>query len=322
MLMKRLISFIDSRKKVILQVSFGMLFILLGVFFLKQQRAEMSNVREALIQANPLWLWSGVLLLFGFVLVQGLMYVYSFRAIHQKIGLFSGTLLYLKRNLISVFLPAGMLTNMAFFNKEVERKEGVSKTQIYFASSIFSFCSIATGILLGLPALVWLYFKSSLSNDLVYGFVLSILLIAGVAYLIFNLVRKGKIYRFLERKVPFVFQLINDLKNQTFDSRYFWLVVGLSLAIELIGIVHLFMAAKAVGASPTVELAVVGYSIVVLILSSSPFLRGKDAIEVALTYALTVFGFDTTSSISTALIFRFFEFWEWFRCLELMKHIT
>jgi phosphatidylglycerol lysyltransferase len=82
------------------------------------------------------------------------------------------------------------------------------------------------------------------------------------------------------------------------------------------------MAAKAVGASPTVELAVVGYSIVVLILSSSPFLRGKDAIEVALTYALTVFGFDTTSSISTALIFRFFEFWEWFRCLELMKHIT
>ena len=42
---------------------------------------------------------------------------------------------------------------------------------------------------------------------------------------------------------------------------------------------------------------------------SSPFLRGIGVIEVALTYALTLFGFTTVAAIAIAFLFRFFEFW-------------
>ena len=80
-----------------------------------------------------------LLLVAVFVAIQGLMYVYSFRAIGRQIGLATASALYLKRNLVSIFLPAGMLTNMFFFNEELERKginheflvqEGVAHTTI------------------------------------------------------------------------------------------------------------------------------------------------------------------------------------------------
>jgi phosphatidylglycerol lysyltransferase len=61
------------------------------------------------------------------------MYVYAFRAVHSAISIKDGVKLFLKRNLISVFLPGGGVTSLAFFNQEIERK-GISKTRINFAS--------------------------------------------------------------------------------------------------------------------------------------------------------------------------------------------
>ncbi len=86
-------------------------------------------------------------------------------------------------------------------------------------------------------------------------------------------------------------------------------VVGIGVTTVLIGIAHLYIATAALGSSPSVELAVVGYGIVLLLLMSSPFLRGIGAIEVALVFALSQFGFGAVLGLSIALLFRFFEFW-------------
>lgn len=309
--MNKVKALFQTQKKIVFQIAFSLLFVALGIFFLQQERSEIFNVKEALLHTNAYWLSTGILLIFLFVLVQGLMYVFSFKAIHKKIGVVTGVILYLKRNLISVFLPAGMLTNMAFFNTEVERKENVDKSEIYIASTIFSLSSILTGILFGIPALVWLYFKSSLSNDLLVGFGILVALVLLVIGLIDDLIKKGRVYRYIEEHVPFIFQVINDFKSreQTFSKKHLITVVLLSLVIELIGVAHLYIAVNAVGGIPTLAMALVGYSIVVLILSSSPFLRGIGAIEVALSFALTVFGFGTAEAISIVFVFRFFEFW-------------
>lgn len=301
--------FFQTQKKVLIQIAFGLLFVALGLFFIRQQQSEMSSVKTAILQANQSWLGVGVLFLFLFTIIQGLMYVFSFNAINQKISFKTGIILFLKRNFISVFLPAGMLTNMAFFNHEVEKKENVTKTQIYFASSIFSFCSIVTGILTGLPGLIWLFFRSNLSDDLILGFGVSLLFLGAIGYVIFDLFNKGRLYHLLENRVPIIFQIISDFRNQNFIRIYFWRVLILSLLIEIIGIIHLYIAIKAVGGVTSLEIALIGYSIVVLILSSSPFLRGMGAIEVALTYALTLFGLETSIAISAAFVFRFYEFW-------------
>ncbi len=308
-MMKQAGVFLRQQKKTLFQVISGLFFIGLAIYFISQQHTEIEQVKGALIKADPLWIASGFFLILVFILVQGLMYVYSFKAIQQKIGLQTGVSLYLKRNLVSVFLPAGMLTNMAFFNREVEKRENVTRSQIYFASSIFSLCSIGTGILLGVPALVWLYLKSSLSNDIIYGFALSMVLLLLLVYVILSITRKGRVYKMITQRFPSLVRLIQDLRSQPFRQYYFWMVILLSLVIEVIGIAHLYFAVEAVGGQATLAMSVIGFSIVVLILSSSPFLRGIGAIEVALGYVLTLFGLSATLAITSAFIFRFFQFW-------------
>ena len=178
--MKRFINSVIQNQRIILQIAIGLLFVGLGIFFFRHEIGELSNVRKTLASANPLWVIWGLLLIVAFVFVQGMMYQQSFRAIHERIQLRTGINLYLKRNLISVFLPAGMLTNMLFFNESVEQKDGVSKTQIYFASSIFSICSILSGIVVGIPALVWLFLKQQVSGRMIVGILMVALLLGNL----------------------------------------------------------------------------------------------------------------------------------------------
>lgn len=269
----------------------------------------MSKVKDALLAADPVWVVWGLILLGIFILVQGLMYQQSFKAIHERIRLSTGIGLYLKRNLISVFLPAGLLTNMLFFNKSVEQKDGVNKIQIYFASSIFSFCSILSAVIIGIPSLFWLLVKGSLSGALVWGILLTSVLLFLIVYAVISIVKQGRVFHLLEHKVPAFSQTLNTLLSQSFNRSKIGLVLGLSILIEIIGIAHLYISIKALGGTPSLEMAIIGYAIVLLLLMSSPFLRGIGAVEVALTYALVLFGLSNILALSVAFLFRFFEFW-------------
>lgn len=307
--MSKALSFLRTNQKLLLQIALSFLFIGLGIYFLRHEEAEVHKVVEAIGQANAWWVLMGVGLLALFVLVQGLMYVYSFRAIGERIGLGTAAALYLKRNLISVFLPAGMLTNLFFFNEELEKKEGVNQTQTYFASSIFSVCSILSSIIVGFPALVWLLVHSKLSGEIALSISLTLASLALLFWAVRSLVKKGPLYRFLQKKAPPFAEVIDQLSKGEFSALAFWTVLGLSCVIELIGIAHLYISMKALGSGASLEAAIIGYAIVLLLLMSSPFLRGVGAIEVALTFALTQFGFSTIQALSVAMLFRFFEFW-------------
>jgi len=298
-----------KKYKIILQIILGLLFVLFGIYFIEKEQVEMGKVKDALLSAQPIWVIGGLILVGIFVLVQGLMYQQSFRAIHERIRLSTGIGLFLKRNLISVFLPAGVLTNMLFFNKSVEKNDGVNKTQIYFASSIFSFCSILSAVIIGIPALFWLLIKGSLSGTMVWGILLTSLLIVIIVYFVISIVKKGKVFQFLESKFPSFRETLNILLNQSFNRRKILLVLFLSILIEIIGIAQLFVSILALGGIPSLEMVVIGYAIVLLLLMSSPFLRGIGAVEFALTYALVLFGLSEVLSLSVAFLFRFFEFW-------------
>lgn len=307
--MSKALLFLKTNQKALLQVALSLFFVGLGVYFFRHERTEVHQVGAALAQADAMWVLGGVALLALFVAIQGLMYVFSFRAIGQGIGLGRASALYLKRNLISVFLPAGLLTNMFFFNEELEREEGIAPTQTYFASSIFSICSILSAIIIGVPALLWLLYQGRLSGELAAGLLLTLALLVLLGWAVGSLRKKGSAYRFLQQKAPPFAEVIDQLQSQAFRARDFWIVVALSCIIEIIGIAHLYISMEALGGDATLQAAVIGYAIVLLLLMSSPFLRGVGAIEVALTYALTLFGFSTVAAISVAMLFRFFEFW-------------
>lgn len=300
---------IRQNHKVILQVALGLVFIAFAIYFFSHEIGEFSQVRTTLTTANPKLVIYGLVLLGAFIVVQGMMYRQSFRVIHEDIRLSTGMSLYLKRNLVSVFLPAGVLTNLLFFNESVSRREGVARSQIFFASSIFSFCSIVSGIIVGIPAVVWLLIRQSVSGRMVLGIATTVLLLALVTFLVISFVRRGWMFQLLEKRAPAFLQLLQEMGNQSFNKKRFFLVIGLSVIIEIIGIAHLFISIKALGGTPTLGMAIIGYAVVLLLLMSSPFLRGVGAVEVALTYTLTIFGMTPVMALSVAFLFRFFEFW-------------
>jgi phosphatidylglycerol lysyltransferase len=65
----------------------------------------------------------------------------------------------------------------------------------------------------------------------------------------------------------------------------------------------------ALGFTPSLPAATLGYIVMVILLIVSPLLRGLGAIEVSLTYMLNQFGFSLTAAASITLLYRLFEFW-------------
>ncbi len=295
--------------QLILQVSVGIIFVLLGIYFIRNEQTELHAVRYNLVHANSIWIILGLVFVFVYVWIQGLMYQVSFAATGHRIHITTGVLLYIKRNLISVFLPAGVLTNMIFYNKSVEKREGVDKTRIYQASSIFTLCSIATGIFVGIPGIVWLLLKNQFAQSMAIGFVLLMVFAGLIIYISVSYRKRGRIFVFLEKRFPAVVQTLSLLNTSNISRKKVIVVAGLSMLIECIGIAHLFISAKALGLNPSLEMAIMGYSIVLFLLMTSPFLRGIGAVELALSLALTLFGLSNAVAISVAFLFRFFEFW-------------
>jgi len=300
---------IKKHWKFIVQIALGILSLALAVFFIKHERTEFTQVKTVLLQAKPYWLFSGVVLVFLFVAVQGWMYQQSFRAVQRRIPFKIGMLLYLKRNFISIFIPAGTLTNVLFFNKDIEEKQGIEKAYIYYASTIFSICSVLSSILVAVPALILLFLKGDLKSKMIYGILGAGIVFGLLVYVVISIVKKGVVYKIIVKKAPSFGKIISDLQQQSINKKHLLKVLLWSCIIELIGIAHLYIAMGALGLTPSLIVAVIGYALVLLILLSSPFLRGIGAIELALTYVLTLYNYNSVAALSIVFLFRFFEFW-------------
>lgn len=300
---------IKTNKKLILKIAFAFLFILLGIYFIKHEKAELIQVKTVLLQADKGLVFLGISLVLFFAIIQGLMYKYSFKAIQKNISIFTGTQVYLKRNLLSVFIPAGLVTNIFFFNKGIEEKYGIDKTYSYYASTIFSICSIASTILIAIPALFVLFLKGGINKGISIGIVSIFVIIGLLVYLFLSIKNRGAVFHFLEKRAPEFANLLDVLRAYPIRWVEVVKVLLLSCVIEIIGVAHLYIAMLALNLTPSIMVALIGYTLVLIILMSSPLLRGIGIIEVSLTYALTFFGFSTVNALSVAFLFRFFEFW-------------
>src|SRR5450759_3715753 len=112
--------FLTENAKLITQFLFTALFIVLAAWFIFHQKRELLHVRNTLSDANQNWVLVGLGLVIFYIFIQGLMYVTSFASINTKLRVWDAIILFLKRNFISVFLPAGAVSSLAFFTKEIE----------------------------------------------------------------------------------------------------------------------------------------------------------------------------------------------------------
>ena len=77
----------------------------MAVFFIRAEHLEVIKIKQELANCDPLYIILGIGLTIVYVLAQAQMYVHSFKALNKKISLGLAIRLFLKRNLVSVFLP-------------------------------------------------------------------------------------------------------------------------------------------------------------------------------------------------------------------------
>jgi phosphatidylglycerol lysyltransferase len=300
--------FRKENRNLMLQACLGMLFIGFAIFFVTHERAEIHQVKIVLSDAASRQVMAGIGLMAVFVVLQGLMYMFSFRSIGRNIPLYAAIRLFLKRNFISVFLPAGGVASLAFFTKDLESIH-ISRRQIHFASTIYAFTGILTVFLLAIPVLFYSALKRTVSSNQVIAFVILAAILLGIILLAVMILRQGKFYQILIRWFPRLEAVIAEMRAIRPDRLFFGLTVLTSFTIELTGIFQLAFALSALGFTVTPEIVILGYLTSVLFQIISPFLKGLGAIELALAYVMTRFGFSTVDAISVTFLYRFFEFW-------------
>lgn len=304
---KALVIFQENRK-IIIQFIFTALFIYLAAWFISHERAELSSVRNILLQANLCWVFAGLGLVIIYILLQGLMYIASYASIGSQINLWDAIILFLKRNFISIFLPAGGVSSMLFFSRDIEKK-GVSKSQVYFASSVYAFVGIVSVVIVAIPSFMFVVSESGIGKSKWFALAGAIGILLFLIFLYYSLINKLFIYKLVTRFFPKSDIFIGELSNNKINRKKLLLTILTSVIIEFVGIAHVYISMKALGLTPSFSTAVMAYIIVVIFLIISPFLRGLGAIEVSMSYVLIQSGFSNIESIAITMLFRFFEFW-------------
>ncbi|GAA4795569.1 hypothetical protein GCM10023231_25010 [Olivibacter ginsenosidimutans] len=248
------------------------------------------------------------MIVFIYVLFQALMYVHSFKSVGKTISLKMAISLFLKRNLVSVFLPGGGITSLVFFTKEIE-KQGISKTKINFASYIYGTIGILSIVLLAVPVLLYSTFINRHYTGMTEAFFILVILLLLIIYVSYSIYTQGIIYQWFTRYFPAAETILSELKQERFSKKHLLITLGYSAFIEFVGITHLLIAMEAQGFHNQFTTAILGYVIATLFMCISPFMRGIGAVEISLTAILGQFGFSTTEALTITLLYRLFEFW-------------
>lgn len=243
-----------------------------------------------------------------YVFLQGLMYVTSFKSVQLDVKLSDSVNLFLKRNLLSVFLPAGGVSSLAYLPRNI-RIKGYKSSKVHQASAIYGFVGFLTVLIVGVPLILYAVSVNKAFDNSWTGIIsLSVLLL--LVYGIFISFRKKNfLYRFIEKKFPKMIGSIDEIFNNEIDKKYFWHTVLISVAIEFCGVFHLLIAMYALGVEASFTAAAISYVISILLMIVSPFLRGLGAVEFSLTYLLSRFGYHHAEALGITLLYRFFEFW-------------
>jgi phosphatidylglycerol lysyltransferase len=305
---KKIINYLQHAGKSYWRETLAVLLLLLGIYFFRSQRHELLSLREHLGNSQPQWIIAGIGVTILYILLQAAMYRASFASIGSSLQWAHGIDLFLKRNFLSVFLPAGGVSSLAYAPSYL-KKNGISKVQTGQASAIYAFVGILTVFIIALPVLIVSIFEQQRFENTLEGLIGLSIFIAAILFIAHSLRKKTWLYQQIDKRFPKIISSIDEFFSVKISNRQGILTVIYSLFIELCGIAHIFIACKALGLPASFEASAIAYVLSVLLMLFSPFLRGLGAVELVMVFVLQSFGFSSVNALAITVLYRFFEFW-------------
>ena len=298
----------EFSKKLHLKEVIAVLFILVAIYFFRKEREELRSIIPALKQSDWRYIVLGVVVTCIYIIFQSGMYVYSFATVKSKLSWKLAIELYLKRNFLSVFLPAGGITALAYMPNSL-RASAVHKRAIHQASGIYAFVGMLSLFIVGVPVIVYTIFQTRHIAHATTGIIILALMLSAVVFVIYSIRSKGIVYNLMIKYFPSAEKRLAEIFDFNFSKKYFSITTLFSIGNEASGIFHLFLAMLAVGVQPSLGAACTGYIVSVILLATSPFLRGLGAVEISLVYILTLYGYTEAQALAITLLYRILEFW-------------
>ena len=175
--------------------------LLLAIVFFCSERKELQAIIPQIIAADPLWLFAGFALTIIYFYLYGGMYRKSFSAVSLLLPWSDAVILFLKRNFISVFLPAGGISSLAYSPSQI-RKAGFNRSQVHQASALFGFIGLLSVFIAGLPIIIFTVFYKNQFNNTWIGLVILFLLLVVLLVAARSIKQKKGIYNWISKKFP------------------------------------------------------------------------------------------------------------------------
>ncbi|HTM93188.1 MAG TPA: lysylphosphatidylglycerol synthase domain-containing protein, partial [Flavisolibacter sp.] len=286
----------------------AVLMLLFAIVFFRSERKELHAIIPELQHASMLWLIAGFTVTFIYIFFQSGIYKKSFSAIGLRLQWMHAAELFLKRNFISVFLPAGGVSSLTYSPSQI-RKQGFHQSQIHQASALFGFIGLLSVFIVGVPVIIYTVFNTSQFKTMWAGLIILFFVLTSIIMAVRSISTKGRLYRWINKTIPSLTPTMNELFSANVNRIKFSSAVLFSIGVEFCGIFHVYIAMAALGFHASITASAAAYIIAVLMMIISPFLRGLGAVELSMVYVLEQFGYTSTQALSITILYRVFEFW-------------
>src|SRR5690606_16027720 len=127
--------------------------------------------------------------------------------------------LFLKRNLLSVFLPAGGINALAYTTTQL-RKQSLNTTQIHQAGALYGYIGLLTVFIIGVPVILYTVWNNKNFGDAWISLLILGLLLGFVFWLVWSFRTHKGIYQWMESKFPAVASNIDEIFSGEIKLKY------------------------------------------------------------------------------------------------------
>ncbi|HEV2127051.1 MAG TPA: lysylphosphatidylglycerol synthase transmembrane domain-containing protein [Thermomicrobiales bacterium] len=275
------------------------------VWFGWRQQVEIRNIWHSLRTADPTWIAA----LVGIEIVILALITITYRSLLLRLGhevRFSSLInVHLERIVVGTVTPVGGPSSMAIFVHRL-RQRGVKPADALLTVSIKSVIGNFAFLLLLVPVL----FVQKPSTLLLLSTGALILLVISMAWLLHTALSRKKPPRWIISRLPRkALRFLAEVRSHQISlgsliGPFFYM-----LATKLGGVAMLFIALKAVGHAPNIQVPLMAYVVGMVFLLVAPVFQGIGVVEVSMAVALQQMGVPTAAAVSAVLLTRVGELW-------------
>ena len=275
------------------------------VWFGWRQQAEIRDIWTSLRNADPTWIAALVGLEIGILALIAITYRSLLLRLGHQVGFSSLVNVHLQRVVVGTVTPVGGPSSMVIFVHRL-RQRGVNPADALLTVSIKSVIGNLAFLILLLPVL----FVQKPSTLLLLSTGGLILLVASMAWLLYTALSGKKPPQWLLHRIPRRgLRFLAEVRMHKISPGQLVRPFIYMLATKLGGVVMLFIALKAVGQAPDIQVPLMAYVVGMVFLLVAPVFQGIGVVEVSMAVALQQMGIPPAAAVSATLLTRVGELW-------------